>query len=168
MEEKDNVPPAGAVQGAEAREGSGTAAPCGKFKSVDALLHAYNSLEAEFTRRSQRLRESEGRFAAAGGEAQKDAQSPAQGGAGGQAAAAEGDVLPAAEGGAAPAGIWQRRIEEAAARAVEAYAAERARAEAPRVLAGGGAFALAPARRVRTFGEAGDLARELFNKNGNQ
>ena len=127
---------------------------------MDALLHAYNSLEAEFTRRSQRLRELEGRFAAAGGEAQKDAQSPAQGGAGGQAAAAEG--------GAAPAAIWQRRIEEAAARAVEAYAAERARAEAPRVLAGGGAFALAPARRVRTFGEAGDLARELFNKNGNQ
>lgn len=45
MEEKDNVPPAGAVQGAEACEGSGTAAPCGKFKSVDALLHAYNSLD---------------------------------------------------------------------------------------------------------------------------
>lgn len=66
MEEKDNVPPAGAVQEAEACEGSGTAAPCGKFKSVDALLHAYNSLEEEFTRRSQRLRELEGKFAAGG------------------------------------------------------------------------------------------------------
>ena len=28
----------------------------GKFKSVDALLHAYGELEAEFTRRSQRLK----------------------------------------------------------------------------------------------------------------
>lgn len=27
-----------------------------KFRSVDALLHAYEALEAEFTRRSQRLR----------------------------------------------------------------------------------------------------------------
>ncbi len=28
----------------------------GKFKDVDALLHAYEALEAEFTRRSQRLK----------------------------------------------------------------------------------------------------------------
>ena len=28
----------------------------GKFKSVDALLHAYRELEAEFTRRSQQLK----------------------------------------------------------------------------------------------------------------
>ena len=33
------------------------AAGLGKFKSVDALMNAYLSLEAEFTRRSQRLRE---------------------------------------------------------------------------------------------------------------
>jgi hypothetical protein len=31
----------------------------GKFKDVDALLQAYNSLQAEFTRRSQRLKELE-------------------------------------------------------------------------------------------------------------
>lgn len=31
----------------------------GKFKNVDALLNAYNNLEAEFTRRSQRLKELE-------------------------------------------------------------------------------------------------------------
>ncbi len=28
----------------------------GKFKSVDALVHAYGELESEFTRRSQRLK----------------------------------------------------------------------------------------------------------------
>ncbi|MCD8372634.1 MAG: hypothetical protein LUD27_04970 [Clostridia bacterium] len=31
----------------------------GKFKDVQALLNAYNNLEAEFTRRSQRLKELE-------------------------------------------------------------------------------------------------------------
>ncbi len=31
----------------------------GKFKSVAALMEAYNSLQAEFTRRSQRLKELE-------------------------------------------------------------------------------------------------------------
>jgi len=35
------------------------AAGLGKFKSVDALMSAYLSLEAEFTRRSQRLKELE-------------------------------------------------------------------------------------------------------------
>ena len=34
----------------------------GKFKSVDALLHAYGELEAEFTRRSQRLKALEDRL----------------------------------------------------------------------------------------------------------
>lgn len=43
---------------AEAEEKS-AATGLGKFKSVDALLSAYESLEAEFTRRSQRLKELE-------------------------------------------------------------------------------------------------------------
>ncbi len=38
-------------------EGNTAAAGLGKFKSVDALMSAYLSLEAEFTRRSQRLKE---------------------------------------------------------------------------------------------------------------
>lgn len=48
-------------QGAEAQkeEGSAVGTDLGKFKSVDALLRAYNSLQAEFTRRSQRLKELE-------------------------------------------------------------------------------------------------------------
>lgn len=40
-------------------EESTAAAGLGKFKSVDALMSAYLSLEAEFTRRSQRLKELE-------------------------------------------------------------------------------------------------------------
>ena len=42
--------------GAEEKE---AAAELGKFESVSALLAAYKSLEAEFTRRSQRLKELE-------------------------------------------------------------------------------------------------------------
>lgn len=44
---------------AEAENVTDTASALGKFKSVDALLSAYRSLEAEFTRRSQRLKELE-------------------------------------------------------------------------------------------------------------
>ena len=43
---------------AEAEE-TAAATELGKFKSVDALMAAYTSLEAEFTRRSQRLKELE-------------------------------------------------------------------------------------------------------------
>ena len=88
MKEKENAARAGAVQGAEAHAETGTAAPYGKFASADALLQAYNSLEAEFTRRSQRLRELEGRLAASAGAA--DAAQPAGGGEGGAEAPAKG------------------------------------------------------------------------------
>ncbi len=67
MEKENMAQDAAAAQGAEARTEAGAAgAGLGKFKSVDALLSAYNSLEAEFTRRSQRLRELEGRERAEG------------------------------------------------------------------------------------------------------
>ena len=38
---------------------SGSPSGFGKFKSAEALLAAYNALEAEFTRKSQRLSEIE-------------------------------------------------------------------------------------------------------------
>ncbi len=44
---------------AEAEQKDTAAQKPGKFESVDALLNAYKSLEAEFTRRSQRLKELE-------------------------------------------------------------------------------------------------------------
>ena len=46
-----------AAQGKEVKEQSGV--NFGKFKSADALLKAYLELEAEFTRRSKRLKELE-------------------------------------------------------------------------------------------------------------
>lgn len=62
--EKENAAQAAALQEENARAEAGGATAgggFGKFKSADALLNAYNSLEAEFTRRSQRLRELEER-----------------------------------------------------------------------------------------------------------
>ena len=62
MENVDGMPENnGTEQGAVAQteEGSSATEKLGKFKSVDALLRAYNSLQAEFTRRSQRLKELE-------------------------------------------------------------------------------------------------------------
>ncbi|MCD8040522.1 MAG: hypothetical protein LUF82_03295 [Clostridia bacterium] len=51
----------GTANTAQAEEGKSVAADLGKFKDVQALLNAYNNLEAEFTRRSQRLKELEER-----------------------------------------------------------------------------------------------------------
>ena len=46
--------------------GENSAPDLGKFKSVDALLRAYGELEAEFTRRSQKLKALEERGGADG------------------------------------------------------------------------------------------------------
>lgn len=47
------------ADGAEAEKDKNAAAALGKFKDVQTLFKAYNDLEAEFTRRSQRLKELE-------------------------------------------------------------------------------------------------------------
>jgi len=52
MENKDNVYEEISTAGQGVEEKS----PLGKFKDVNALMQAYNSLQAEFTRRSQRLK----------------------------------------------------------------------------------------------------------------
>lgn len=83
-------------------------APLGKFKSVDALLQAYNSLQAEFTRRSRRLRELEGKLAenAATAPAGGDEETAPVENALGAAGQAENAFAPVAGTGgtAAPAG----------------------------------------------------------------
>lgn len=62
-EKKDNVAveteEEATAQGAKAQQNEGATGPFGKFKTADALLKAYDSLQAEFTRRSQRLKELE-------------------------------------------------------------------------------------------------------------
>lgn len=57
MDNPDEI--AKATADAAEAEGKPAATGLGKFKDVKTLLDAYNSLEAEFTRRSQRLKELE-------------------------------------------------------------------------------------------------------------
>ena len=96
--EKENETTGAAEQVKELPAAEAGALPdLGKFRSVEALLHAYNSLEAEFTRRSQRLR-----YWAAKGAGE--------------------NALPAAPAPAADAGI---SLEERVERAVERCLAAR-------------------------------------------
>lgn len=76
MEQEENVyEKTEQAQTAEAEEGRG-ATDLGKFKDVDALMKAYNALQAEFTRRSQRLRALESAADNSGGvERSKDVES---------------------------------------------------------------------------------------------
>lgn len=57
MDNTNDLKPTKADPAEAERENAAT--DLGKFRDVRALLDAYNSLEAEFTRRSQRLRELE-------------------------------------------------------------------------------------------------------------
>ena len=63
----------GTADTAQAEEEKEAAAGLGKFKDVKALMNAYASLEAEFTRRSQRLKELEEKSKAEAVHAQQDA-----------------------------------------------------------------------------------------------
>ena len=103
-------------------------APLGKFKSVDALLQAYNSLQAEFTRRSRRLRELEGKLAenAAAAPAGGDEETAPVEKALGAAGQAENAFAPAAGTGgtAAPAG-GETPAEDAPAKEAGRQAAAR-------------------------------------------
>lgn len=149
----------GSVRGAEAQAEQGTAEQggnLGKFKSVGALLEAYNSLEAEFTRRSQRLRELEAQ-AAIGAAANGGA--PRSGETSEPAPTAEEPAVLSADG--AGAGEIPQTIKN---EIVAEYLA-RLRRGAPEVLAGGGSFVSAPAERAKTLKDAAVQAAELIKKN---
>ena len=115
----------------------------GKFKSVDALAQAYRELEAEFTRRSHRLKALE--EAARSGETAPGtvpdaAEKPAQ-----DRVFEDGEALYAAAS----------QNEAVRKRIVGDYLASL---NAVPLMAGGGAPVRAPARRISTIGEAGAFA----------
>ena len=73
---------ANATQAAEAENNKGVETAnvsYGKFNDLSSLLYAYNSLEAEFTRRSQKLRDLEGENALLKDELAKNAEASANG-----------------------------------------------------------------------------------------
>lgn len=115
----------------------------GKFKDAESLLGAYNALEAEFTRRSQRLRELEGRLAS------DKAKAPEQGG---------GERK-------------EKSDEKAQAQIVQKPKDDFSNGEkvveippVPVKVMGGGAPVAMPPRRPKTIAEAGELARNFFSK----
>ncbi len=125
-----------AADTAEAEKNSAAAA-YGKFADAQALYNAYLALEAEFTRRSQRLKELE-----SGNKAQTD-----------DAPSREGE--PSAKD--AP-------IDEDVRRAViEDYLKGVAAGKGAPILTGGVGCA-APKSTPRTVSEAGRLVRQFFNK----
>ena len=115
----------------------------GKFKNVEALARAYRELEAEFTRRSQRLKALE--EAARSGETAPGtvpdaAEKPAQ-----DRVFEDGEALYAAAS----------QNEAVRKRIVGDYLASL---NAVPLMAAGGAPVRAPARRISTIGEAGAFA----------
>ncbi len=113
----------------------------GKFKDVKSLLEAYKALEAEFTRRSQRLKELEASKAEEAPARADNAEEPSQG--------AAGDGI-------------SSLTEEVKNAVIEEYLnGLRANRAVPFVTGGG---AVAAKRRVpSTVREAGALAKNYFN-----
>ncbi len=122
------------------------AAVLGKFKDVKALMDAYTALEAEFTRRSQRLKELE---------ANKEEDPHAQ-----------AEELPSQceKEGIAPAICAEQPLDDEIKKAViEEYLNGICANRGVPIITVGGAVA-AQRRTPATVGEAGALAREFFNK----
>ena len=116
-----------------------------KFRSVDALLHAYEALEAEFTRRSQRLRALEQANKAVPIEEQPSACETVEAGKGGAKESEARAVRTAPEG--------EERAEKPSELLKES-------AELPRVplMTHSGTGVQAPQKRPKNFEEAGMLA----------
>ena len=109
----------------------------GKFKSAEALLSAYNSLQAEFTKRCQRIKELE-----------KDANKE-------NSLAKEKEATPLAQG------ITPEEKEEI----LRDYLIEVERGKSSAVVMGKeGVGVKTPPARPTTIAEAGKLAKEILNK----
>ena len=118
-------------------ENNSAAAAYGKFADAEALYSAYLALEAEFTRRSQRLKELEGE-----NKAQTDDASSHTG---------EASEI------SAPLSEEVRRA------VIEDYLKTVAAGKGAPILAGGVGCA-APKNTPRSVSEAGRLVRQFFNK----
>lgn len=115
----------------------------GKFQNVEALMRAYQELEAEFTRRSQRLKALEAAaLSAADGKTDKNADGTAAEDA--QTENADDALLRAVRGNE---GVRTRIVGE--------YLASLSGVP---LLAGSGAGVTAPAERATTLRQAGTLA----------
>lgn len=137
-----------AAEPAEA-EKENAAAAFGKFKDAEALWEAYQALEAEFTRRSQRLKELEA--------ANKEGVARAE---------TEGEATPSqqAETNLPEDGSGENipLSDEVKKAVIEEYLAEVASGRGVPFVAGGRVVA-AKRRSPQTLKEAGELAKNYFD-----
>lgn len=149
-----------AEQGAEAQKeyGSSAAVP-GKFKSVDALLRAYNSLQAEFTRRSQRLKELERE------REERNTPPPAERPVSPPAANASAPSLPPAGAPEEEEFLFERANASAAVRKriIDEYLDGVKKSAVP--LMSGGVSVVSPAAKPKSVAEAGEMALGYFRSN---
>lgn len=127
---------------AAAAEGEMAAPVLGKFKDVETLYKAYSDLEAEFTRRSQRLKELEnGNKERTKPDGEKTAPSPS-----------EEEMLNAVKS--------NERVRNAV---ISEYLESMAKSKSvPLAVSGGGVAA--PRILPKSIKEAGKLAQEFLNK----
>ncbi len=119
------------------RGGKNESVSLGKFKDVNALLSAYNSLQAEFTKRCQRLKELESKTAV-------DKDTP---------------TIPL---NPAPEEISDESKEKILKDYLKGVISLKPTAE---ILDGAGAGLVSPTSKPKNVSAAGKLAKELFNKN---
>ncbi len=112
----------------------------GKFKDVNALLSAYNSLQSEFTKRCQKIKELESTLESA------DKHSPTETGK---------------EEKERTADITQREKDEILKEYLQSLLGKR---QGAIVLDGAGIGLKTPTERPQTITQAGALAKEIFNK----
>ena len=120
-------------------ETAGTSVSLGKFKDVNALLNAYNSLQSEFTKRCQRIKELEKRISEIDKEDSPKTESAAP----------------------STAGITEEEKQEFLKGYLKQVIGARSRAI---VLDGEGAGLKTPKAKPKTVTEAGRLAKEILNK----
>ena len=122
-------------------ETAGTSVSLGKFKDVNALLNAYNSLQSEFTKRCQRIKELEAEKSAA-----VDKSIPTE-----KSDETENRVL----------GITEKDKEDFLKGYLKEIMGARSKAI---VMDGFGAGVKTPVNKPRTVEEAGVLAKEMLAK----
>ncbi len=115
----------------------------GKFKDVNALLNAYNSLQSEFTKRCQRLKELEG-AALSGKESSPDGYA---------AGTAENTKQDVAE---------KNNTEEINGILKEYLKGVLGKKQTAVLMSDGGVSVKTPVAKPKTFAEAGALAKEIL------
>lgn len=130
------------AQAEQTTEEKTTEVSFGKFKDANALLSAYNSLQAEFTKRCQRIKELEGELLSV------DKATPTES-IDGNSTKKEEDTTP-----------------EDKDQVIREYLKDLlGRRRSAIVMDGAGAGVRTPVRRPKTVRAAGELAKELLGKN---